>query len=261
MEALINQLSRRYANQPDTDYTYMLLKTEILSYVYINYCDNQYVFESKQINNDKKIKCLFNLKDNVKETLLEGFWIGNNFHITDIYFYNGEMINYGYKIRNTLIKKFLDNVINDKKSCSMFFLRTYYNTTLDNIYINVIPSLTYEVNYILMKKNINQFMIKIESEKLNNKAIENKNNNKINNKSILLKTIKKQNEKMFNVYSTDIDEIYIINHDYCYSVLRIPDLVTSKYLASIFKKGDVKCHKLSCVYNEEFSKYEYRYKK
>lgn len=255
MDNLLKKIEHRYCKTEDEDYNYMLLTSSNLYYFYLSQDKNKELiisFKETEVNiaPRKPQEYIFKkliLKKSITDTLFEGVWNGKRFYITDILVKNGVLMNYNVKTRIMLVQKFLDEYVEGKEILSSpYFCQ---EKKLEKIYNNIIPSLNINIKYILMKKNITQNLIELESNHKNNNEEKKEQEKKILRH--LENPVKNKKISEFTVHKTKTVEIYVIDHKDFYSVLRVPDLKTSMFL-----KNKPNVFNLKCKFNEDFKKYE-----
>lgn len=255
MENLLSQLKHRYIYNSESNFSYFLLGNSNLFYIYINgeERDLKESIINKGNNHEycmQRLKSL-KIKEPMTSTLLEGYYSKDNIYLTDVYFYNGILVNQNFKSRYFLLKKVLSCF---EENSRISLAKCHFNISLEDLYTDIIPNLNIRVLYICMKKNISQYFIPLDKY-----TVQNEGNNvepeKKNTKKILMNVEElKEKTSSFMIYASSVSEIYVIDHGDYYSVLRIPDLKTSKYMKNleIGSKGKL----LQCKYNKMFKKYE-----
>lgn len=256
MEHLLQQLGQRYIQYSDIDFSFSLLKSINFFYLYLHQNgDGSISVEIKenpiniqlQFPKTQDIVSKLKLKEHIIHTLLEGFWDGNFFYCTDLLVYNGKLLNHNFKVRNTLLKKFLNENFVYNHCLSM--TKIYNNVSLDELYSDIIPQLKIKVHYILIKKNFQQYVIPINKNEKDVYVEKKKKEIKINIEEM-------QNQQTYRILATKTTEIYLIDHGSIYSVLRVPDIKTSMFLKEQFINN--KEVYLPLIYNKKLKKYEYK---
>jgi len=261
MENCLEKLKHRFIKYQDHEYNYLCVRSVDIYYCYIDINNKKTSFVQKNIEGNEKtfefIKKNINLSlenySSCKTVLLEGNIQGNIFYVYDILAKDDEELNLNYRIRYTLLRKIMTE--NFKINNCIKILKPYYNTNLEYIINDVIDTLPFKTNYIIMIKNFENYIIPIEDKIIiendtNGSCKEDKNNINLNIKEIPSELI-----KILDVKRSNYTEIYIVNDNGEKSVAHIKDIKTSNYVKKLFETNQeiVSC---KCKFDFFFKKWQ-----
>src|SRR5690606_8329945 len=133
MENLLKRINYRHVNIPESNFSFYILNSSNLFYIYLN--NDQVSFKDSTISNNgyKGLENVIRPTEEFIETLLEGYGYNGKIFLTDVYFYNGNMINQNFSSRYILLTE-----IANKLGNNVHISRMFSNITLEDIY-NMLP--------------------------------------------------------------------------------------------------------------------------
>lgn len=234
-----------------TEYSYFLLKNCNLFKLQLTNNKiklDKHRYNANNLNETKILKSLyinFSRDKILKKTEILGLWNNNKFYVIDYYIFDG-FIEENINIRYDILKNFINTV-----ECN-FQIINIFNMSLETLYSKIFPKLSIKPEFILMKKNFKEYLITLEENNTN------KNNSPYKEETKQKNNIKKQvinkQSGVYNIYASDIFDIYIVDDGVDLSVLRVKSLKTSKFLADYFKTNKIYNH--FCDFNDKLNKFE-----